>query len=46
VSHDYLNFPEATDAAAADAFMKGDPAVAENLMTAEIHPFQVALLRK
>ena len=37
---------EATDEAAAKAFMEGDPAVAGGLMTAEVHPFAVALQRK
>ena len=37
---------EATDEAAAQAFMEGDPAVAAGLMTAEVHPFTVVLQRK
>lgn len=37
---------EATDEAAARKFMEGDPAVAAGLMTAELHPFAVALQRK
>ena len=37
---------EATDEAAARAFMEGDPAVAAGLMTAEVHPFTVVLQRK
>lgn len=37
---------EAADEAAARAFMEGDPAVAAGLMTAELHPFAVALQRK
>lgn len=37
---------EATDETAARKFMEGDPAVAEGLMTAELHPFGVALQRK
>lgn len=37
---------EATDEAAARAFMESDPAVTAGLMTAELHPFAVALQRK
>ena len=37
---------EAADEAAARAFMAGDPAVEAGLMTAELHPFAVALQRK
>ena len=37
---------EAPDEAAARAFMQADPAVADELMTAELHPFAVALERK
>lgn len=37
---------EAPDEAAARAFMEGDPAVIAGLMTAELHPFAVALQRK
>lgn len=37
---------EAKDEAAARAFMESDPAVAAGLMTAELHPFAVALQRK
>lgn len=37
---------EATDKAAAHAFMEDDPAVAAGLMTAEVHPFAVVLQRK
>jgi uncharacterized protein YciI len=37
---------EASDEAAARAFMQADPAVAGGLMTAELHPFAVALERK
>jgi uncharacterized protein YciI len=37
---------EATDEAAARSFMESDPAVAGGLMTAELHPFAVALQRK
>ena len=37
---------EATDEAAARTFMENDPAVAAGLMTAELHPFAVALQRK
>jgi len=37
---------EATDEAAARAFMESDPAVVAGLMTAELHPFTVALQRK
>lgn len=36
---------EAADEAAARAFMEGDPAVVAGLMTAELHPFAVALQR-
>jgi uncharacterized protein len=37
---------EAKDEAAARAFMESDPAVVAGLMTAELHPFTVALRRK
>jgi uncharacterized protein YciI len=37
---------EAPDEAAARAFMQADPAVEAGLMTAELHPFAVALERK
>lgn len=37
---------EAADEAAARAFMQADPAVAEGIMTAEVHPFAVVLERK
>jgi uncharacterized protein YciI len=37
---------EAKDEAAARAFMESDPAVSAELMTAELHPFGVALQRK
>jgi uncharacterized protein len=37
---------EATDEDAARKFMQEDPAVAGGLMTAELHPFAVALQRK
>jgi uncharacterized protein len=37
---------EAKDEAAARAFMESDPAVVAGLMTAELHPFAVALARK
>ena len=37
---------EASDEAAARKFMQADPAVAGGLMTAELHPFAVALERK
>jgi uncharacterized protein len=37
---------EATDEAAARAFMEGDPAVAAGLMTAELHPFTIVLQRQ
>jgi len=37
---------EAKDEAAARAFMESDPAVVAGLMTAELHPFAVALERK
>jgi uncharacterized protein YciI len=36
---------EANDEAAARKFMEGDPAVVAGLMTAELHPFFVALQR-
>jgi uncharacterized protein YciI len=36
---------EAKDEAAARAFMESDPAVVAGLMTAELHPFAVALQR-
>ena len=36
---------EATDEAAARDFMTSDPAVIADVMTAELHPYQVALLR-
>ena len=36
---------EAPDEAAARSFMEGDPAVVAGLMTAELHPFAVALRR-
>jgi uncharacterized protein YciI len=36
---------EAPDEAAARSFMEGDPAVVAGLMTAELHPFAVALHR-
>jgi uncharacterized protein YciI len=37
---------EAMDEAAARSFMESDPAVVAGLMTAELHPFAVALQRK
>jgi len=37
---------QATDEEAARKFMQEDPAVAGKLMTAELHPFAVALQRK
>lgn len=37
---------EAKDEAAARRFMESDPAVVSGLMTAELHPFAVALQRK
>ncbi|MCA0176583.1 MAG: YciI family protein [Proteobacteria bacterium] len=37
---------EAADAAAAEEFMKADPAVVAGVMTAELHPFSLALLRQ
>jgi len=37
---------EAKDEEAARKFMESDPAVVAGLMTAELHPFAVALLRK
>ena len=36
----------ASDEAAAKKFMESDPAVVAKLMTAELHPFSVALQRK
>ena len=37
---------EASDEAAARKFMESDPAVVAGLMTAELHPFSIALERK
>jgi len=37
---------EAADEAAARKFMESDPAVVSGLMTADLHPFAVALQRK
>jgi uncharacterized protein YciI len=37
---------EAADEPAARAFMNSDPAVVGNIMTAELHPYSVALQRK
>ncbi|MGG3914869.1 YciI family protein [Bacillus sp. es.034] len=37
---------EADDEEQAKAFMKEDPTVAEGIMTAELFPYRVALLRK
>ena len=37
---------EAADETAARAFMNSDPAVVNKIMTAELHPYQVALQRK
>ena len=37
---------EAKDETAAKAFMESDPAVVAGLMTAELHPFSIALERK
>ena len=37
---------EAKDQQAASEFMNGDPAVVAGLMTAELHPFSVSLVRK
>ena len=37
---------EAPDESAARAYMESDPAVVAGLMTAELHPFAVALQRK
>lgn len=37
---------EAADEKAARSFMEGDPAVVAGLMTAELHPFAVALQRR
>lgn len=36
---------EAADATAAEAFMRADPAVVAGVMTAELHPYRVALRR-
>jgi len=36
---------EAPDEAAARSFMESDPAIAEGLMTGELHPFRVSLWR-
>lgn len=36
---------EAADTKAAEAFMRADPAVVAGVMTAELHPYQVALQR-
>lgn len=37
---------QADDEAAARAFMQGDPAVAAGVMTATLHPYALALMRK
>jgi uncharacterized protein YciI len=37
---------EAADETVARAFMNSDPAVVNQIMTAELHPYQVALQRK
>ena len=37
---------EAADGAAATAFMNSDPAIVNKIMTAELHPYQVALQRR
>lgn len=37
---------EAVDESAARTLMQNDPAVAEGVMTAELFPYQVALMRK
>jgi uncharacterized protein YciI len=37
---------EAESAAAADEFVRSDPAVIAGLMTATVHPYAVALQRK
>lgn len=37
---------EAADDAAAQAFMESDPSVVAGVMTATLHPYKVALLRK
>jgi uncharacterized protein YciI len=37
---------EAADESAARVFMQSDPSVAEKIMTAELHPYHVALQRK
>lgn len=37
---------EAVDESAARSLMQNDPAVAEGVMTAELFPYQVALMRK
>ena len=36
---------EAADEAAARAFMNSDPAIVEKIMTAEVHPYMIALQR-
>lgn len=36
---------EAEDDAAANSFMQADPAVAEGIMTAELHPYRIAVQR-
>jgi uncharacterized protein YciI len=41
-----LTIFEAADEAAARAFMAGDPAIAGNLMTAELHPYRAAAQRR
>ena len=37
---------EAPDEGAARTFMNSDPSILEQVMTAELHPYQIALLRK
>ena len=37
---------EAPDGEAARAFMQSDPAVAEGIMTAELHPYRIAAQRR
>jgi hypothetical protein len=39
-------FFEAKDQQAASEFMNADPAIVAGVMTAELHPFSVALIRK
>jgi hypothetical protein len=37
---------EAVDEATARAFMNSDPAITGKIMTAELHPYMIALQRK